>query len=194
MRIDISEEAYRALRDTAATLSLLDKGLLREWNQLAHATFVGPLAEAMVSDARAAGSHGPAVAGTIKTRRGNMPKLIVGSLDVPQWAGGVFGGQRGTQTEGRKDMQRMRWPEHRSASSGPSRRARQAPLPPSGGTRTGVMSSQSRRGMIARRQTAQFLPHRGKEGYLVFPTWRRMDRELSERLVRAADTFLRERL
>lgn len=50
---------------------------------------------------------------------------------------------------------------------------------------------QPTRKVIYRRQTMQFLPHAGQRGWLVFPTWRRHDRELSERLVRAMDTFVR---
>lgn len=51
-----------------------------------------------------------------------------------------------------------------------------------------------RRGVIKRRQTMQFLPHLGTNGYLVYPTWRRHDQELMDRLAASLDGFVRDKL
>lgn len=127
--------------------------------------FLLPLAAAMQTDAVGAGRQGPSVAPTIKAGSGAKPWLSVGALSTPQWAGAVFGGQRGTMAQNRKDPQTMTWTS-------------------SSGNRT--------RKIIHRRQTMQFLPHAGTTGYLVFPTWRRVDRALSARLVAAMDQFVEE--
>jgi hypothetical protein len=50
----------------------------------------------------------------------------------------------------------------------------------------------TKRGLIYRRSSMQFRPHKGKTGYLLFPVWRQKDRELTERLVKALDRFLAE--
>lgn len=162
--VNIDGDVLRQLSIVSGSLGALDKAVHAEYKKMVRDTFTEPLAAFMRADALAAGRHGPRAAKTIKASLGAYPQIRVGSLGEPTWAGAVFGGQRGTMTRNRKDWQSMSWP-----NSGGRAKTRK---------------------VIRRRQTMQFLPHRGQEGYLVFPTWRRVDRMLSERLVDKLDEFV----
>lgn len=156
----------KQLRAVQASLKTVAPELRVEFQRdVVGGVFIHPLAREMAADARRFGRHGPRLAKTIRPL-GNQ--LAIGSIKEPTWAGAAFGGQRFTAVENRKRNQTMTW--------------------------SNKQGRPKTRRVIQRRQTMQFLPHQRRRGWLIFPTWRRVDKQLTANLVAAIDAFLEERL